>query len=204
MGRLPAKTQMYIAIAAIAVVAIAVIFLVILPVFQEASSLNGDIAAEQSTLAEAQALLSRRQSAKAQSASNEVELMRIANQMPDSPQLPSVIIELQDVANAAGVEFESITPAEPMAGKAPSEVEPPAYNILQLSLVIQGDWTEIIDYVYRIQHLDRGVRITSITLNYVPGIEASEGVEAVEPYIQASVMLEVYMMSTAPTAPTTP
>jgi Tfp pilus assembly protein PilO len=203
MGRLTAQMQMYIAIGVMAVVTLAVVFLLILPIFQEVSSLNTEIATEQSNLAAAQALLARRQSAKAQSAANEVELMRIANQMPDAPQLPSVIIELQDVANAAGVEFRSITPSGITAVPA-TDGTTVAYDSLPMALVVDGSWAEVIDYLYRLQNLNRGVRVLSIAFVYNPGTAATEteGTEtqaaeteaAVPPSITANVQLEAYMM----------
>lgn len=194
MGKLSAQVQLYIGIALIVVVALAAVFLGIMPLFQSASDADAQIAAEQTNLATAQALLARRQSAKAQSAGNEVELMRLANELPDSPQLPSVIVELQDVANASGVDLLSITPGMPAPGTAlPAGTPSVAYEVLPLSVLVQGEWVELIDYFQRIRNLDRGVRVVSTTFTYVPGTEDEKA------YIESSVMLEVYMMAASTT-----
>lgn len=200
MGRLSAQNQMYIAIALIAIVTIAVVVFAILPLFQEAGSIDDQIGSEQSNLAAAQALLARRQSAKAQAAANEVELMRIANAIPDSPQLPSVIIELQDVANAAGVEFDSLAPTDLTPGKPPVEGGTPEYSSVPITITMHGKWVEIIDYVNRIHALDRSTRITASTYSYIPASDTEEA------YVDANVTLEVYVMAAASSgaaAPTT-
>lgn len=195
MNRLPVKMKMYILIAVVALLTLGILFLVIMPLVQEASDLDTQIAAEQTNLSTAQALVARRQSAKAQSAANEVELMRIANQLPDSPQLPGLIIEIQDVANAARVALPDIgVGAVEPAAPGPDGVVP-AYSVLQITVRFSGDWASVIDFERRLGMLDRGVRIVSTTFTYVPETEEDED------YVEASSVLEVYMMPAVATSP---
>lgn len=201
MGKLSAQMQMYIAIGVLVLVTLAASFLLILPKFQEASSIDAEIATANTSLADAQALLARRQSAKAQSAANEVELMRIANQIPDAPQLPSVIIELQDVANLSGVVLDQLTPSDPVPGIPNADGSPASYTAVPIPLVVHGDWREIIDYLNRLRGLDRGVRVTEVAVTQIPATEETEA------YVEANITLEVYMMGavTVPaTAPASP
>ncbi|MHB8761648.1 MAG: type 4a pilus biogenesis protein PilO [Coriobacteriia bacterium] len=191
MTRLSAQNQMYLAIAVVVVLSLAFIFFGILPNLEEAATLDEQIVAEQANLATAQALVARRQSAKAQSATNEVELMRIANQVPDSPQLPSVIIELQDVANAARVELPQIAIGEIAPAKPAADGSVPAYDVLPVTITFEGEWSEIIDFCRRLKNLDRGVRMTSSSFAYIP----AEGTD--ETVVQGSATIEVYMMAAA-------
>ncbi|HZL05918.1 MAG TPA: hypothetical protein VFE45_10975, partial [Coriobacteriia bacterium] len=92
MSRLSAQTQRILAIVVIVVAAIAFVVLGILPTFQESAALDDKIAQAQVDLQSAKTLVQRRQAAKAEAAANQVELMKLANRVPDSPQLPSVII----------------------------------------------------------------------------------------------------------------
>lgn len=196
MSRISAQVQLYIAIAVIAVVALAVTFLGILPQFQKASTVSATITTEQSNLSAAQALLARRQSAKSQSAANEVELMRIANQVPDSPQLPSVIIELQDVANASGVSLQSIAPGEPAAPEPTADGVVGDYTVVPVTFLVRGDWAEVIDCLRRIDDLERGVRVTDISVLYVPEVVQDEA-PTIPAYVEANITLEVYVMASA-------
>jgi Tfp pilus assembly protein PilO len=193
MNRLSVQTQMYILIAVIALVTVGVVFLVIVPMMQEAATLDSQIATEQGNLATAQALVARRQSAKAQSAANEVELMRIANQVPDSPQLPSLIIEVQDVANAAGVDLPQIQ----VGDVAPAAPGPDGvvrqFSTLQITVRVTGEWPNVIDFDRRLSKLDRGVRVVTSTFTYMPETEEEED------YVEATSVLEVYVMAAATT-----
>ncbi|MDO8848586.1 MAG: type 4a pilus biogenesis protein PilO [Coriobacteriia bacterium] len=189
MGRLSAQNQMYIAIAVITVVALAIVFLVIVPLFQEATGVDATIQTEEGNLAAAEALLARRQSAKAQSAADEVELMRIANEIPESPQLPSVIIELQDVANASGVDLIALKPEDLQAGNAETEGGVSDYSAVPITLTLEGDWAEYIDLFRRIEALDRGVRVVTTTFSYVPETDTAPA------YVAATIGIEVYVMA---------
>lgn len=190
MGRLSAQVQMYVGIALIAVVALAVTFLAIVPLFQEAATVDDQIVAEEQSLVTAQALLARRQSAKAQAAANDVELMNIANQIPDSPQLPSVVIELQDAANSAGVKLEAIAPSE-LNAATDDAGQPALYSVVPVNLIVRGDWVDLIDYVGRISKLKRGLRVVDTSFTYV------EPTDMERAYVEASVSLEVYVMEAA-------
>lgn len=198
MGKLSAQMQMYIAIAVLALVTLAATFLLILPKFQEASSIDAEMATANTDLADAQALLARRQSAKAQSAANEVELMRIANQIPDAPQLPSVIIELQDVSNLAGVVLDQLTPSDPVQGPSNPDGSPASYSAVSIPLVVHGDWREIIDYLNRLRALDRGVRVTEVSVTQIPATEDTAA------YVEANITLEVYVMGAVAVSTTPP
>lgn len=197
MNKLSAQNQMYVAIAVVAVITLAAVFFGILPLFQEAANLDAQIETEKTNVAAAQALVARRQSAKAQSAANEVELMRISNQIPDSPQLPAVIIEVQDVANTAGVELVQLQVGDVKPAAALADGTVPAYNELQLTVMFRGDWAEVIDFCRKLNLLDRGVRLTNASYAYVPPDDTGSG-----DYVEGSALLEVYTMTAAATSNT--
>ncbi len=198
MPKLSLKSQMYVLIGLIVVVALAVVFLGIVPLFQRAVDLQTQIEAEDVNLMAAKAVLERRQSAKAQSATNEVELMAIANQMPDSPQLPALIIELQDVANEAGVELDQIAPSGLIDPEGTKQGEEPAYSVIPIAVVVHGDWIDLISFLRGLDDLNRGLRVSAVTFAYH---EATDD----EPwYVEANVSVEAYVMAAAATAPTPP
>jgi Tfp pilus assembly protein PilO len=191
MNRLSARNQIIIAVAVLVAGALAFVFLGIMPMFREASTIDEQIATAKQDLANAQAVVQRRQAAKAQSAQNEVELMRIANRIPDSPQLPSVIIDLQDVANACGLKFPNITVGA-LAQKQNEDGTVAEYSALPITIIVNGDWADVIEYYRKLDKLDRGVRVTTSSFTYVPEAEETPA------YVQANIVLEVYVMAAAP------
>jgi Tfp pilus assembly protein PilO len=63
------------------------------------------------------------------------------------------------------------------------------YQILPMSVLVRGDWVELIDYFQRLRNLDRGVRVLDSTFTYLPGEDGAKSL------IESSVRLEVYMMA---------
>lgn len=151
--------KMLAVIALLVVLAIAVVALLIVPKFTELSQLDAEQTAALQELQATEAQLARLQEAKANSAVTQSELLRLANEFPENPELPSLIIELQDTANASGLEFMRISPAEPIA--------PPGaqYTELPITVQVQGYWADVVDYMRRLNLLSRAVRMTDVALS---------------------------------------
>jgi Tfp pilus assembly protein PilO len=179
---------MLIAGALIFAIAVIVVIIIIWPLVTQAGEVDELIATEETNRMTAQTVVNRRQEKKSLSAVSEVELMRLANQVPDTPQLPSVIIELQNAANDAGLEFPQITTGAIGADEG-------GFSPIVLSVNLEGSWIEMIEYLRLIDSLDRGTRVVSVVYNYVGGTEEEPG------YVTAVVALEVYVMPAAATAP---
>lgn len=192
MNRTSAQTQMIIVIALIVVFAAVVVLLGIVPIFTESAALDDKIAQAQTDLQSAKILLQRRQAAKAASAANQVELMKLANRVPDSPQLPTVIIQLQDAANAAGLEFAQISPQTVEPGEElTSPTAASAFSKVPITVVLQGSWADIIEFTRKLDAMERGIRITATNFTNVPEDEDQDR------YVEANMMLEVYVMAEA-------
>lgn len=192
MNRLSAQTQMILAIVVIVVIAAAAVALGILPQFQKSAELDDRIAQAQVDLQSAKTLVQRRQAAKAESAANQVELMKLANRVPDSPQLPTVIIQLQDAANAAGLEFAQIAPQSVEPGEEVAAGQQPAFSKVPISVVVRGDWADIIEFTRKLDAMERAIRITSTNFKAVAETEDEDR------YVEANVILEIYVMSAPP------
>lgn len=199
MNKLSARNQLIIAAAAIALIAVVVVVLGIMPAFKRSASIAAQAADADAQLQSAQTLLAQRESAKSRAAANDVELMDLSNSVPDSPDLPGVIIELQDAANAAGVDFAQITPATPVINAG----QP--YETVPLTVVVHGDWADIIEFMRDVDKLTRGTRISTGAITRVEGTTGSAASggssgAATEPYINAQLLLDVYVMSTSTTS----
>lgn len=184
--KLSSRDQMILFGVIVAVVAIAFVVLAIVPRFSDLSRLESEKQTAQQQIAEAQALLSRRQQAKAEAASTQAELNKLDNEMPDTPELPSLIISLQDAANGAGIEFDRLTPAKPGAAAN-------GYAKIGMTFDIQGEWTDYIDFLRRLETLDRPIRVLNMNITpYKP--PAIDGVEQ-KPQVSVVMRMEAYMLA---------
>lgn len=188
MNRVSAQAQMIIAGVIVVLIVIAALFFGILPTFDKAGAADARITELKGNITSEQAVVDRRQSYKARSAMTEVELIRVAGEVPESPDLPTLIINLQDTANDAGLRFVQISPQEPVAVLSAGG-QPAGYSSIPVTVKVQGKWADIIEYVRLLGKYTRGVRIPTATMTYVAAVEG------VDDYVEANITLEVYTMS---------
>ncbi len=79
--------------------------------------------------------------------------------IPPTPQMPALIDVLAQLAVDSGVEWESGTYGNPV------EVEGEDYYEIPVSLSVQGQFFEVLGYLYGIADLERIVRIDAVSLS---------------------------------------
>lgn len=91
-----------------------------------------------------------------------VETLRVA--IPDSPNLAQFILDANDAATASGVDFLSISPAPPAAS-----VEPGLPSSINLSISVDGGYFQVLDYLNRLDAMDRIVVVDTLGLTPTGG-----------------------------------
>lgn len=129
------------------------------------------------------------------------DLFRLTRAMPDSLDMPGIILTLSDTARAAGIRFDLI---EPVAG-GPTVTG--SYQTARIHLVFNGDFYGLSDFLYRLRSLvavrngelranGRLFNVDTVTFGVVTNAF---------PRIQAELFVNAYIYgSTAAPATTTP
>jgi len=87
-------------------------------------------------------------------AKTEAELVSIKSKMPTEAELPVLIVEMQNIANDAGVNLLSIRP-----GGLTSQDE---FSEMQVGVSAEGSYVAIIDYLRRIEKANRALKVNSV------------------------------------------
>lgn len=186
--KLTFKQKLIAAILAIVVTTALVVAFLIVPQFSQISVLNSQqkeielkIQTDKNTLAQLEEL-------KNGAATTESKLLQIGTEMPDSPQLPTLIIEMQDIANKSGVTITTFTPAQPVADVGGQ------YNRIAMSVQIVARWDDLLDYLRRINKMTRLLRITNITANPTQSAETTASIGE-EKTLTVSLGIDAYSMN---------
>jgi Tfp pilus assembly protein PilO len=158
--KLTSTQKIIIASVAIAVAAIIVVVLLIVPMFGTMAQLEADRRTAEQQKQQAQSLLGQLEQAKGRAASTQAELLRIGTQLPDSPQLPTLIIELQDMANQSGVMLGTLSPGQPAPVAAKNVTE-----ILVTMDNTNATWADLLDFMRRLNKSTRLLRVTDISIS---------------------------------------
>jgi Tfp pilus assembly protein PilO len=190
--KLTSQQKLIIAILIIVVVLVAAILLLIVPQVSKWSDLNGQIEQAEQDYDAATLLLKRRQEAKARAAATESELLRLSNEVPVAPELPALIIDLQNAVNESGLTFATIRPLDPFI----EEGDP--YTTIPIEMAVEGTWQDSVDLLYRMRRMTRQIRIVRVETNYVePELESEGETITVEPdavHVLMSMDIAAYTM----------
>jgi Tfp pilus assembly protein PilO len=91
------------------------------------------------------AIAAQRQPQTDESAIQVAEVFQVTKAMPDDDDMPGIILELNSVASAAGIEFLSIAP-QAAAVQA-------SYTALAINLSFEGNYYDLTDFLFRLRNL---------------------------------------------------
>jgi Tfp pilus assembly protein PilO len=176
---------------ALLIVAAIGFFLLVKPKMDESSTLDGRVTEFQSKIDVALAA----QRASGGEAIKVADLFRLTKAMPDTTDMSSVILELNAVATASGVEFISIAPQAPVAREG-------GFLAVPIKLTFEGSYYDLTDFLFRLRNLvivRDGELESSGRLFTLDALDLHEGSLGF-PQVQAAITLSAYSYSPAPAA----
>lgn len=194
--KLTPKQKLIAIVVGLVVVAGLIVALLVVPQFSRLTSLEAEIQSAQGEADAARALLEQRQAIKIRSAETETQRLRLANQLPESPELAPFIIELQDVINESGLEFSVLSPSQPVDGGL-------GFNTIGISLTVRGEWADVVDLTQRLRRVVRQIRIVSFDVRQYTDPATAEvtptaGVPEPPQLVEVSMGIEIYSLAPAP------
>lgn len=205
MNLAPRNRLIVTAIAAVLVVVVLAVVLVF-PQFRQLAEVRMGIAEAIDRSESAKTLLEQRRQIRNQASATDAKLIQLAVAVPESPDLPSLIIDLQDTAYDAGVVVMSVVPAKP------EYAEGAAYVGLPMELEVWGTWADTVDFMQRLHKTDRELRTNRYLSEVLPAPSEEQESEAglnYPPYYQVrtTIGLRAYVIpsaeaTSAPTVPT--
>jgi Tfp pilus assembly protein PilO len=177
-------------------------FLLVKPLQDDAGRL-ADQAAELQTQVDVAVAARNRQAGGAEETIRVADVFQLTKAMPDKTDMPGIVLALDSLASAAGVDFTSISPGAPVAKEG--------YAAVPINLAFDGSYYDLTDFLFRLRNLVivRDGRLEAegrlFSLDSLAMAEGKNGF----PQIQAALIVNAYVHAPAPaptagtTAPTT-
>ncbi|HEY7876068.1 MAG TPA: type 4a pilus biogenesis protein PilO [Actinomycetota bacterium] len=150
---------MIIAIAGGIVVCLLFYVLAIRPRQSELKEVEAQVGTETAKTASLQSQLDQLEALQRQAPELQADLADIRDLVPEDDQVPNFIFQVQESANAAGVDFVEITPELP---RTPPETATLAQ--VRATLGAQGGYFAVQDFIRRLYDLDRALRIDGLSM----------------------------------------
>ena len=193
----PVVASVLVGAAALVVLATGM-YAVVLPQKHTAESLAKDISATETQIVQARALAEQKPAQPIRVA----DMFKLVKAMPDEIDMTGIILQLNQTANDAGIEFDTITPGT-------SEVST-NFQKIPISLTFNGNYYALTDFLFRLRSLvtvrggalgSTGRLFTVKTLGFGAGVGGFPNITA-----NLSVIAYVYGTGAPPVvaAPTPP
>lgn len=134
------------------------------PIRAQATKVKADTATERDKLQPLQSQLALAQKDASHAAQFKAELQSLQSAMPDSPALAAFIRDVNGIAAASGVSWQSVSHAQPTLGAA-------GVMSITVGIVVQGTYPQVMDYLGRLAQLQRLLVVDSVQFN--PAVQTS-------------------------------
>jgi Tfp pilus assembly protein PilO len=152
------RAPLFVGIAAGVVVLIAVVAL-LLPKISAVHKRQDELTTAQQQEQTLRAQLAQLEQARKQARQIKGQLEQLQSKIPPTADLPSLIRLIQGAATTAAVNFVSISPSQPSA-----PVEGTGVSTIPVSIQIGGSFFSVEEFLFRLEHLPRAVKITQISV----------------------------------------
>lgn len=171
-------------VAALLLVALLGFFLVVSPERGKAADLQKQIADTQKQIDDAHALVAKAKNAQKVKVA---DLFKLTTAMPDSPDEADVLLDLNSVAQAAGIEFSSLA-VDPSATLS-------SYIVIPMRVEFVGNFYALSDFLFRLRNLvdvRRGALDASGRLFAIDQLALDEGFYKF-PRIRAQITIDAFV-----------
>lgn len=134
----------------------------------------------------------------------ERQLLELSKRIPAQPEIPTLVVQIEEVANLSGVTQISIVPGSP--GPPPGGGD---FTVLPITMSFEGTYDELQDFLLRVRNLARLVTVNGVV--YEPAETGETTAEAgTGRLLQVEIEAEVYYQPSgvpqgaAPPAPAPP
>ncbi len=180
--KLPKLTPKQTVIAAgvgFGVVALAFILLFLVPQIISMGAYRAEELTARNELEVAKTKLKELEDIKKISRKTESELLRQQRRTPEEAELPSMLIQIEEISKKAGLTLVSVKPATP--------IQKQDYQDVPVDIQVKGFFYPLLDLIYRMEKLPRLVQITTI--------EVKEDPTEKLPSIQADMKAHIYVLT---------
>jgi type IV pilus assembly protein PilO len=151
---------------AIVIVVIGFYFFLLSPLLQ---SLNEQAQAredKQAQLDEVQQQVNELEEVRRNSPEIERQLLELSKRVPTQPQIPTLVVQVQEIADAAGVTQLVVEPGDAAAPAGGGD-----YRVVPVTMQFNGTYDQMQDFLLRMRNLARLVAVTDVNYCRVPVID---------------------------------
>lgn len=118
----------------------------------------------------------------------ERQLLELSKRVPTQPEVPSFVVQVEEISQAAGVTQLSIQPGESGPPEGGGD-----FSSIPITMTFEGTYEQLQDFMVRIQNLVRLVGVSEVS--YENAEQEGEGTtldSGIERLLQVEIVAEIY------------
>ena len=151
----------------IVLIAVAFYFLLLSPLLGQLDAQAQAREDKQAQLAQLQQEVNELEEVRRNSPEIERQLLELSKRIPAQPEIPTLVVQIQEIADASGVTQLSIEPGTPAPPPGGGD-----YSIVPITMNFQGTYDQMQDFLLRTRNLARLVTVTDVNYCRVPLLDA--------------------------------
>jgi len=123
----------------------------------------------------------------------ERQLLELNKRIPAQPEVPTLVVQIEEIADASGVTQLSIQPGTPAPPPGGGD-----FSVQPITMSFEGTYDQLQDFLLRTRNLARLVTVNQVT--YEEATEATTAEPTIEQMLQVEIEAEVYFQPTGVTS----
>ncbi|MEW6638809.1 MAG: type 4a pilus biogenesis protein PilO [Actinomycetota bacterium] len=171
----------------IVLVVIGYYFLLLGPLLDTLEGRAQERSDKEAQLAQLQQQVSELESVRREAPEIERQILELSKRIPAQPEMPTLVVQIEAIAEGAGVTQLRIEPGTP--GPPPGGGD---YSVVPITMAFEGTYEEMQDFMTRLQNLVRLVTVNEVSYEEVEPTEGTTAAPEIERLLQVEIQAEVY------------
>ena len=171
-------------------------FLLLSPLLQRLDEQAQAREDKQAQLEQVQQQVNELEDVRRQSPDIERQLLELSKRIPAQPQIPTFVVQVQEIADASGVTQLTVDPEPSTSPEGGGD-----YRVVPVTMRFNGTYDEMQDFLLRTRNLARLVTVTNV--DYTHAGTDGEGTTlnpSVETLLDVEIQADIYYQPTAATS----
>ena len=180
-------------------------FLLLSPLLNTLDARAQERSDKEAQLANLQQEVAQLEAIKRNAPETERQLLELSKRVPTQPEIPTLVVQIEEIAKAAGVTQLAIEPGTPSPPPGGGD-----FSVVPITMSFEGTYEELQDFLLRTRNLARLVTVNGVTYEEVEGTTGATVQQGIEQPLQVEIEAEVYFQpeevpaGAAPAAPVPP
>jgi type IV pilus assembly protein PilO len=188
------RNLIILGVLAIVLVIIAYYFLLLNPLLQRLDEQAQARESKQGQLEQVQQQVNELEEVRRQSPDIERQLLELSKRIPAQPQIPTFVVQVQEIAGSSGVTQLSVDPETSTAPEGGGD-----YRVVPVTMRFNGTYDEMQDFLLRTRNLARLVTVTNVDYSRAAN-ETTTSNQSVETLLDVEIQADVYYQPTDATS----